>query len=50
MVGKISGTDAFTPRHAVIVQNKDELFLPLLLEQLPTPQEFKDAIELLSPE
>ena len=25
-------------------QNKDSLEIPLLLEQLPTPQEFKDAV------
>eukprot|EP01043_Picozoa_sp_COSAG02_P035900 COSAG02_NODE_2599_length_8448_cov_229.846568_4_plen_887_part_00 len=50
LVGKISGPSSFTPEHAIILQNKDELLLPLLLEQLPTPQEFKDAIESLSPE
>jgi hypothetical protein len=37
-VGKISGPDSFAPEHAIILQNKDELMLPLLLEQLPTPQ------------
>jgi len=34
----------------LIVKDKDELILPLLLETIPTPKEFKDAIESLSPE
>ena len=36
--------------HALIVQNKDEVTLPLELEQLPTPKAFRDAIASLSPE
>jgi hypothetical protein len=28
----------------------DEVTIPLLLEQIPTPKEFRDAIESLSPE
>jgi hypothetical protein len=31
-------------------QNKDELKIPLLLETIPTPKEFKSAISSLSPE
>ena len=50
MVGAIGGADLFLPQHAIIVQNKDDLTLPLLLEEIPTPKEFKDAIESLSPE
>ena len=38
LVGNISGPSSFTPKHAIILQNKDELLLPLILEQLPTPQ------------
>ena len=38
LVGNISGPSSFTPKHAIILQNKDELLLQLLLEQLPTPQ------------
>ena len=49
-VGKISGAMSFAPEHAIILQNKDELLLPLLLEQMPTPKEFKDSIASLSPE
>merc|ERR1719393_1131242 len=42
--------DSFDPEHALLVQNKDDLRIPLMLEQLPSAQEFKDAIESLSPE
>eukprot|EP01061_Rhynchopus_euleeides_P028827 TRINITY_DN469_c0_g2_i5.p1 TRINITY_DN469_c0_g2~~TRINITY_DN469_c0_g2_i5.p1 ORF type:complete len:929 (+),score=475.37 TRINITY_DN469_c0_g2_i5:57-2843(+) len=50
LVGAIGGADLFLPKHAMIVQNKDDLKLPLMLEQIPTPKEFRDAIESLSPE
>ncbi|HRH00808.1 MAG TPA: hypothetical protein PLR99_31415, partial [Polyangiaceae bacterium] len=50
LVGRIASADVFEPRHAIIVQNKDLLKIPLMLEQLPTPKEFRDAIESLSPE
>ncbi len=32
------------------MHNKDEVSIPLLLKQFPTPKEFRDAIESLSPE
>ncbi len=50
LVGRISSADSFDPRFGIIVQNKDLLTIPLLLEQIPTPKEFRDAIESLSPE
>lgn len=50
MVGAISSKDSFDPKHAIIIQNKDDLKIPLVLETFPTPKEFKDAIESLSPE
>ena len=31
-------------------QNKDNVLIPLLLEQIPSAKEFRDAIESLSPE
>merc|ERR1719375_821199 len=34
----------------MIARNKDELTIPLLLEQLPSAKEFRDAIASLSPE
>jgi hypothetical protein len=32
MVGRLQSADQFVPSHAVIVQNKDDLKIPLLLE------------------
>merc|ERR1719327_412694 len=40
----------FVPKFAAIVQNKDELAIPLNMSTIPTPKEFKDAIQSLSPE
>lgn len=50
VVGRIGGPDLFEPKAAIIIQNKDELEIPLMLETIPTPKEFRDAIESLSPE
>jgi hypothetical protein len=50
LVGRIASADVFEPRFGIIVQNKDVLSIPLMLEQIPTPKEFRDAIESLSPE
>src|SRR5690242_12719707 len=50
MVGRITGAHTFDPKYALIVQNKDDLRIPLLLETIPTPKEFADAIASLSPE
>lgn len=50
MLGSLNGADIFQPTHALIIQNKDELIIPLILETIPAPQEFRDAIESLSPE
>jgi hypothetical protein len=50
LVGRISSATLFDPKGAIIIQNKDDLKIPLILETIPTPKEFKDAIESLSPE
>jgi hypothetical protein len=50
LVGNIAGPGLFDAKHAIILENKDEVLIPLLLETLPTPKEFRDAIESLSPE
>ncbi|CAL1170993.1 unnamed protein product [Cladocopium goreaui] len=42
--------DRFEPSAALIIQNKDDLVIPLLLETVPTPKEFIDSIQSLSPE
>jgi len=50
LVGRIASATSFDPKYAAIVQNKDELKIPLDLSTIPTPKEFKDAIESLSPQ
>jgi len=50
MIGNVNSATSFNPKHAIIIQNKDDLLIPLLLEQIPTPKAFRDAIESLSPE
>eukprot|EP01094_Clydonella_sp_ATCC50884_P007981 TRINITY_DN1724_c0_g1_i1.p1 TRINITY_DN1724_c0_g1~~TRINITY_DN1724_c0_g1_i1.p1 ORF type:complete len:931 (+),score=378.48 TRINITY_DN1724_c0_g1_i1:35-2794(+) len=50
LVGRMGGPGLFEPKHAMIIQNKDELTIPIDLETIPTPKEFADAIESLSPE
>merc|ERR1712224_263070 len=50
LVGRISSATTFDPKYAAVVQNKDELTIPLDLATIPTPKEFKDAIQSLSPE
>ena len=49
MIGTILSADEFAPTHAVIIKDKDEVLVPLLLETMPSPKEFRDAIESLSP-
>eukprot|EP01052_Picozoa_sp_SAG31_P034200 SAG31_NODE_3961_length_3709_cov_7.355721_2_plen_621_part_00 len=50
LVGKLTSAHSFEPKHGIILQNKDEVKIPLILEQIPTAAEFRDAIESLSPE
>ena len=50
MLGKLGGAASFQPMHAIVIKDKDDLAIPLMLEALPSAQEFKDAIESLSPE
>jgi len=50
LVGTIAGPNKFVPKNAIILQNKDEVLIPLLTEVLPSAREFKDAIASLSPE
>ncbi|KAJ3144159.1 hypothetical protein HDU89_008943 [Geranomyces variabilis] len=50
MAGPISTSSDFEPLAAIIIKNKDELHVPLSLEQIATSQEFDNAIESLSPE
>ncbi|CAK9089345.1 unnamed protein product [Durusdinium trenchii] len=50
LVGRVTSATSFDPTYAAIIQNKDELTIPLEMSVIPTPKEFKDAIASLSPE
>ncbi len=50
LVGRINSATTFDPKYGMIVQNKDDIVIPLELETIPSAKEFKDAIESLSPE
>jgi hypothetical protein len=50
VIGTLQGPCAFDPKDAIIVQNKDEVMIPLLTSALPSAKEFKDSIASLSPE
>merc|ERR1719162_2378146 len=50
LVGRVASASTFEPKYAAIIQNKDELTVPLDLSTIPSPKEFRDAIESLSPE
>jgi hypothetical protein len=50
LIGKIAAKDLFEPTHAVLIQNKDSLLIPLLTETITSAKAFKEAISSLSPE
>jgi len=50
VIGTMTGPKSIEPKDAIIIQNKDEVIIPLLLNELPTAKEFKEAIKSLSPE
>jgi hypothetical protein len=50
LVGKLAAGAEFDCKGALIIQNKDDWKLPIMLEQLPAAKAFRDAIESLSPE
>jgi len=50
LVGRISSKNTMDPKHAIILQNKDHVVIPILLKPMPSAQAFRDAIESLSPE
>lgn len=41
LVGRVSGAGLFDPQFGMIVQNKDEVTIPLDLETIPSAGEFK---------
>jgi hypothetical protein len=50
LLGKIADATTFAPECAIIIKDKDDLKIPLLLETMPSAKEFQDAISSLSPE
>eukprot|EP01036_Dinobryon_divergens_P030974 gene30974-40302_t len=50
LLGSISSATTFEPKFACLLQNKDELAIPLALHSIPNAQQFRDAIGSLSPE
>lgn len=50
VVGRISSTEVFDPKAAMIIQNKDDLTIPLMLETIPAAKEFKERINSMSAE
>jgi len=50
VVGTMTSHNCMQPKEAIILRNKDEINIPLLLNKIPTATEFKDAIVSLSPE
>jgi len=50
LVGTMTSKNHMQPKDAIILRNSDEIHIPLLLNEIPTATEFKDAIESLSPE
>ena len=49
LIGRIASPTLFEPNYAIIIQNKDDIKIPLNLESIPTPKQFRDAIQSLSP-
>lgn len=50
LVGTMTNQNHLQPKDAIILRNKDEVHIPLLLNEIPTATEFKNAIGSLSPE
>eukprot|EP00009_Paramoeba_aestuarina_P009542 CAMPEP_0201533860 /NCGR_PEP_ID=MMETSP0161_2-20130828/54557_1 /ASSEMBLY_ACC=CAM_ASM_000251 /TAXON_ID=180227 /ORGANISM="Neoparamoeba aestuarina, Strain SoJaBio B1-5/56/2" /LENGTH=236 /DNA_ID=CAMNT_0047938157 /DNA_START=133 /DNA_END=840 /DNA_ORIENTATION=+ len=50
LLGTIPTSNVFDPSHAIILNNKDELILPLVLETIPTAKEFRAKVNSLSPQ
>ena len=40
----MSSANSFDPKYDMIVQNKDDIKIPLDMETIPSAKEFKDAI------
>jgi hypothetical protein len=50
IIGNMTNVSTLNPKDAIIITNKDEVIVSLLLDELPTAKEFTDAVQSLSPE
>ena len=50
MIGTVPTCKKFDVKHAIIIKDKDDLKIPLMMETIPTAKEFKEAISSMSPE
>ena len=50
LAGRITGPNEFEPMCSLLVQNGDEVSIPLTLFLVPSARTFKDAVQSLSPE
>jgi hypothetical protein len=50
IIGNMTNVSTLNPKDAIIITNKDEIIVSLLLDELPTAKEFTNAIQSLSPE
>lgn len=50
LLGRMTDNSTFDPKHAIVINSKDELTIPLDTETIPSAKEFKNSIESLSPE
>ncbi len=50
LVGRVTGPEVFEPAYGIIVQNKDEVVIPLEMNAIPSAGEFKAATISVSPE
>eukprot|EP01127_Copromyxa_protea_P007940 TRINITY_DN1806_c0_g1_i6.p1 TRINITY_DN1806_c0_g1~~TRINITY_DN1806_c0_g1_i6.p1 ORF type:complete len:801 (-),score=129.85 TRINITY_DN1806_c0_g1_i6:943-3345(-) len=50
VLGRVLPGNVFEPQSAIVLENKEDLVIPLLLESIPTPKQFKRAVSSLSPE
>lgn len=50
ILGTMAGNNHLDPKAAIIVQNNEELVIPILTSVFPTAQEFQNAIHSLSPQ
>ena len=50
VIGVMGGSNVFLPKHAIVLQDKDEVIIRLIANVLPSAKAFKDAIASLSPE